>query len=101
MCCELPPTRRSGFGPSATLRVSRAHVYFDAGADCVYPIGLADRETLRAFVADAGGPVNVLALPDAPPLAELAGLGVARVSYGPLLYRQTMEQFTRSLAALR
>ena len=81
--------------------LDRADVYFEAGADCVYPIGLADRETLRTFVAEAGGPVNVLALSDAPPLAELAELGVARVSYGPLLHRRTMEQFTRSLAALR
>src|SRR5688572_11117674 len=41
--------------------IERAHAYFEAGADCVYPIGLADRKALSAFVSKAGGPVNVLA----------------------------------------
>jgi 2-methylisocitrate lyase-like PEP mutase family enzyme len=77
----------------------RAHAYFDAGADCVYPITLSDRAALEPFVAEAGGPVNVLA--DAGPVAELADLGVARVSYGAQLYRETMEQFARSLSAFR
>jgi 2-methylisocitrate lyase-like PEP mutase family enzyme len=80
--------------------LERAHAYFDAGVDCVYPIGLADREALSAFVSQAGGAVNVLARPEAPPLAELADLGVARVSYGSLLHRRTMEQFELALAAL-
>lgn len=75
----------------------RAHSYFDVGADCVYPIALSDRAALEQFVAEAGGPVNVLA--DAGPAAELADLGVARISYGAQLYRQTMEQFARSLSA--
>ena len=76
----------------------RARAYFDVGVDCVYPIMLADRAVLARFVAEAGGPVNVLA--NAGPVAELAALGVARVSHGGLLYRQTMEQFARSLDAL-
>jgi 2-methylisocitrate lyase-like PEP mutase family enzyme len=81
--------------------VERAHFYFEAGADCVYPIGLADSSAIAEFVAQAGGPVNILATPQAPPLDELAELGVARVSYGGLIYRQTMEQLERSLKSLR
>jgi 2-methylisocitrate lyase-like PEP mutase family enzyme len=77
--------------------LGRAHAYFEAGADCVYPIGLSDREALGAFVSEAGGHVNVLATSDAPSLAGLADLGVARVSYGSLLYRETVEQFEGSL----
>jgi 2-methylisocitrate lyase-like PEP mutase family enzyme len=77
--------------------LARARLYFDAGVDCVYPIGLSDRDQLAAFVAEAGGPVNVLALPKAPSPAELAELGVARISYGGLLFRQTMEGFKRLL----
>ena len=76
----------------------RARAYFDAGADCVYPIMLAERAELARFVAEAGGPVNVLA--NAGSVAELAGLGVARVSHGGLLYRETMEGFARSLEQL-
>jgi 2-methylisocitrate lyase-like PEP mutase family enzyme len=76
----------------------RGRAYFDAGADCVYPITLAERAVLARFVTEAGGPVNVLA--NAGSIAELAALGVARVSHGGLLYRETMEQFARSLETL-
>lgn len=78
----------------------RAQAYFEAGADCVYPIALSEAGALAAFMAEAPGPVNILATPQAPSVAELAGLGVARVSYGTLLYRQVMEQFASSLTSL-
>jgi len=78
----------------------RARAYLDAGADCVYPIGLWEAGALAAFVSACPGPVNVLRIPQALSLAELAGLGVARVSYASLLYRGVMEQFSRVLAAL-
>jgi 2-methylisocitrate lyase-like PEP mutase family enzyme len=89
----------SGSGELAEA-LERARAYFEAGADCVYPIALADRATLGKFVSEAGGPVNVLATSEAPSLAELAELGVARVSYGALLHRQAMEQFKRFLASI-
>jgi 2-methylisocitrate lyase-like PEP mutase family enzyme len=78
----------------------RARAYLEAGADCVYPIGLWEAAAVRAFVSEAGGPVNILALPQAPSVAELAEVGVARVSYGGLMYRRAMEQFAEALAAL-
>jgi 2-methylisocitrate lyase-like PEP mutase family enzyme len=78
----------------------RAHAYHDAGVDCVFPIGLWEEDALRSFTAEAPGPVNVLALPQAPSLAELAELGIARVSYGSLLHRAAMERFGRELASL-
>ena len=40
---------------------------------------------LLAFLPAVGVPVNVLALPDTPPVAELGELGVRRVSTGSLL----------------
>jgi 2-methylisocitrate lyase-like PEP mutase family enzyme len=78
----------------------RAHAYHQAGADCVFPIGLWEPDALRAFTDQAGAPVNVLALPMAPSLAELARLGVARVSYASLLHRQAIERFGEALGAL-
>lgn len=78
----------------------RAHAYLAAGADCVYPIGLREREALAAFVAGAGGPVNVLALPSAPSLSELAALGVARISWGGLVHRRSMEQLRELLGSI-
>jgi 2-methylisocitrate lyase-like PEP mutase family enzyme len=39
-------------------------------------------------------------LPPAPSLAELAAMGVARVSWGVLLYRDAMARFEDQLASL-
>jgi 2-methylisocitrate lyase-like PEP mutase family enzyme len=78
----------------------RAKAYLEAGVDCVYPIVLCEADALRSFVSEAGGPVNVVRLPHAPPLAELAELGVARVSWGHLLYHGAMAGFGEVLAEL-
>jgi len=60
--------------------VRRAKAYLAAGADCVFPIGLGDGPTLGALVKTLGAPINVAARPGMPSIAELAQLGVARVS---------------------
>jgi 2-methylisocitrate lyase-like PEP mutase family enzyme len=80
--------------------LARARAYFEAGADCVFPIVLWERDALERFVAGAAGPVNVLRIPRAPSLPELASLGVARVSYGSLLHRDVMGTFARQLEAI-
>lgn len=77
--------------------ISRAHAYCAAGADCVFPIFLCDAEATAEFIKAVEVPVNILALPQAPPIAQLAELGVARVSYGSLLHRHTMRQLTTFL----
>jgi 2-methylisocitrate lyase-like PEP mutase family enzyme len=81
--------------------VRRAHAYLEAGVDCVYPIVLWETDPLRRFLSEVGGPVNVVRLPRSPSLEELAALGVARVSWGPLLYRDAVARFTDQLASLR
>jgi 2-methylisocitrate lyase-like PEP mutase family enzyme len=45
--------------------------------------------------------VNIARLPQTPSLAELATLGVARVSWGPFLFRDAMARFKDQLASLR
>jgi 2-methylisocitrate lyase-like PEP mutase family enzyme len=93
-----------GAGTQAALvpeALERANAYLEAGADCVFPIVLWELDALRPFMADVRGPVNVVRLPQAPPLAELAGLGVARVSWGLLLYGEAMARFKDGLASLR
>ncbi len=84
----------------ASEAIRRARLYLAAGADCVYPIGVADEPTISALVAGVGGPINVYAQPSAPPLARLAQLGVARVSYGPWLHRLAMQAVQRALARI-
>jgi 2-methylisocitrate lyase-like PEP mutase family enzyme len=80
--------------------IRRANAYLEAGVDCVYPIALWETDALRRFNAEVGGLVNVLRLPQGPALAELASLGVARVSWGPLLYRDAIGRFEDQLASL-
>jgi 2-methylisocitrate lyase-like PEP mutase family enzyme len=79
----------------------RANAYVEAGVDCVYPIALWEPDALRLFTSEVRGPVNVVRLPQAPSLAELAELGVARVSWGHLLYRDAIARFENQLASLQ
>lgn len=79
----------------------RAHAYLEAGVDCVYPIVLWEADALRHFMSQAGGLVNVIRHPQSPPLGALAALGVARVSWGPYLYRDAMARFEDQLASLQ
>jgi 2-methylisocitrate lyase-like PEP mutase family enzyme len=69
--------------PGLDEALHRALLYRAAGADCIYPIKLSERDDLRAFVAEVDAPVNVLLRPGSPSLGELRELGVARVSFGP------------------
>ena len=79
----------------------RANAYLDAGVDCVYPIALWEPDALRHFTAEVPGPVNVTRLPQTPPLAELAALGVARVSWAIFLHLDAMARFQDQLASLQ
>ena len=62
--------------------IARLQRYAEAGADVLYAPGLTRASDIREVVRSAGRPVNVLALADAPTVAELADLGVARISVG-------------------
>ena len=62
--------------------IARLQAYERAGADVLYAPGLTSAEDIRAVVESVGLPVNVLARPGAPPVSELAAIGVKRVSVG-------------------
>ena len=62
--------------------IERLQAYQEAGADVLYAPGLARIEDVRAVVAEVDRPVNVLAWPGLPPVAELGEAGVRRVSVG-------------------
>ena len=63
--------------------IRRSIAYRDAGADCVYPMGLADAPSISTFVRAVECPVNVMVRRGLPPIPELERLGVKRVSFGP------------------
>jgi 2-methylisocitrate lyase-like PEP mutase family enzyme len=65
--------------------IVRLVAYRDAGADAVYAPGLTDLDQIAALVSALGVPVNVLALPAGPAVADLERVGVRRVSTGSLL----------------
>jgi 2-methylisocitrate lyase-like PEP mutase family enzyme len=62
--------------------IARLQSYERAGADVLYAPGLVRVGDVRRVIESLDKPVNVLAMPGAPPVAELAEAGVARISVG-------------------
>lgn len=71
--------------------VARAKAYADAGADGFFAPGLADETLIERLCEKVALPVNIIALPGVPEKARLSELGVARISYGPVPYRQMIK----------
>jgi 2-methylisocitrate lyase-like PEP mutase family enzyme len=70
--------------------IQRATTYRDAGADCIFPIGLRDRDTIARLVRELRCPVNIMAGHGAPTIPALEKIGVARVTFGSGLMRATL-----------
>jgi 2-methylisocitrate lyase-like PEP mutase family enzyme len=68
--------------PDLDDTIARLQAFQEAGADVLYAPGLRTIEDIRSVVSSVDRPVNVLALPVAPPVAELAQAGVRRISVG-------------------
>ncbi|MEE9417024.1 MAG: isocitrate lyase/phosphoenolpyruvate mutase family protein [Acidimicrobiales bacterium] len=66
--------------------VERLLAYQGAGCDVLYAPGLKSIADISRVVSQVERPINVLAMPDAPSVPELAKLGVRRVSIGGSLY---------------
>ncbi len=64
------------------LTLERAAAFLAAGADGIFVSGAVGPRTVKFLVEGICGPLNVMAGPGAPPVAELAALGVARVNVG-------------------
>lgn len=91
----IAPTERH----DATLledALRRAALYAEAGADGIFVPGLVDERLIETLCRRAPLPVNVMGSPRTPPLARLAELGVARLSYGPGPFRTLMAQLTEN-----
>ncbi len=73
----------------------RANAYRQAGADCIFPIGVSDASAIAGLVKAIPGPINILAGPTTLSIPELAQLGVARVSFGSGLMRATLARLRR------
>jgi 2-methylisocitrate lyase-like PEP mutase family enzyme len=80
--------------------IARLVAYRDAGADVVFAPGLSKLDDIRAVVDAVGIPLNVIALPNGPSVAELAAVGVRRVSIGGALARAAYSAMIRGAREL-
>lgn len=81
--------------------IRRLQAYQQVGADVLYAPGPTDRDQLRAIVASVDRPVNVLVRAGSPPVAELAELGVARISVGGSFAFAAIEALVAAASELR
>lgn len=77
----------------------RAARYVAAGADGIFVPGALTGAEVRALVDGVAAPLNVLC--GGHPLADLAGMGVRRVSTGSLLFRTALSAAVGAAAAVR
>jgi 2-methylisocitrate lyase-like PEP mutase family enzyme len=84
--------------PDLDEAIRRLHAYSDAGADCLYAPGIRSREQIDAVVkAVAPKPINLLmSTASGLTVADLAALGVRRISVGSTLARVAWTAFIRS-----
>lgn len=90
--------------PHAVLdeAITRLQALVEAGADSVYPVRIQDADDLiTAVVAAVSVPVNCTAHPVKHDLARFAGLGVGRITYGPLLQLALTDSMTEMIAGWR
>jgi methylisocitrate lyase len=80
--------------PDLAETIRRLTAYAEAGADCLYAPGLRDKADIAAVVrAIAPKPVNALVGSPFTTVAELAELGVRRISVGGALARAAWSGF--------
>jgi 2-methylisocitrate lyase-like PEP mutase family enzyme len=81
--------------------IRRLQDYAAAGADVVYAPGLTDAGEIASVVQAVDKPVNVLLLRGGPGIAELAELGVRRISVGGALAAISLAALVDSAAEFR
>jgi 2-methylisocitrate lyase-like PEP mutase family enzyme len=96
----LLTARSEGFiagRPDLPETLKRLTAFAEAGADCLYAPGIHTPEEIDAVVrAVAPKPVNVLASSDFTTVAQLAALGVRRISVGGALARVAYTAFMQA-----
>ncbi|NUP01078.1 MAG: isocitrate lyase/phosphoenolpyruvate mutase family protein [Nonomuraea sp.] len=80
--------------------LERAAAYVEAGADGIFVPGVTDLATIGTLTAKLEAPLNILAGPGGPTVAELAGQGVARISLGSSVAQAAYAVARRATAEL-
>jgi len=79
--------------------IARGQAYAQAGAGSYFIPGLSNPEMISQICSAVDLPINVMRLPGLVGNAELASLGVARISYGPGPWRVAMAGVTEAAKA--
>jgi 2-methylisocitrate lyase-like PEP mutase family enzyme len=87
--------------PDLDDTIARLQAFEQAGADVLYAPLVRDIEDVRTLCAALSRPVNVLALPGGPSVAELAAAGARRVSLGTGFVRVALGAFLRAAREVR
>jgi len=85
---QAPPSTHETDHVEDALR--RAQAYAPAGANGIFVPGLGDAKLIEALCRQSAIPVNIMISSHTPEPRQLAELGVARISYGPLPYLRMM-----------
>ncbi|HEY6299435.1 MAG TPA: isocitrate lyase/phosphoenolpyruvate mutase family protein [Candidatus Binatus sp.] len=80
--------------------IRRANAYRKAGADCLFLPAVSRRADIERIVPTLNGPLNLLAFPGIPTIAELERLGVARLSVGTRLTLGAMSGLQKTVGEL-
>jgi 2-methylisocitrate lyase-like PEP mutase family enzyme len=80
--------------------IARTEAYAEAGADSLFVPGLIDLDALATLVQASPLPVNVMAWPGAPTIAEFEAVGVRRVSLGTAVSQAAYTVAQRATAEL-
>jgi len=89
-----------GNGGDVDEALERAKAYASAGASGFFIPGLTEADQIRRIAEEATLPVSVMVMEGVPSNDKLAKLGVARVSYGPIPYIETMEILQKKASKL-
>ena len=76
--------------------IERGKAFAEAGASGFFVPRIADPRHIERVVREVPLPLNAIAFPGAPPKADWAAAGVARISHGPFPHKALMAQLTQA-----
>jgi 2-methylisocitrate lyase-like PEP mutase family enzyme len=79
--------------------IERGKAFSDAGASGFFVPRIADPRHIERVVREVPLPLNAIAFPGAPPKADWAAAGVARISHGPFPHKALMAKLTEMAKA--
>ncbi len=80
--------------------LKRVQAYEEAGANGIFVPCILAKTDINQVVKATSLPVNVMTMPNLPDFSELTGLGVKRISMGPFLYNNLMNNFEQTISTI-